>query len=32
MNIRAIKKNNDWDDYLDGFIEQEQKQLYPRLN
>jgi len=32
MNIRAIKKNDDWDDYLDDFIEQEQKQLYPRLN
>jgi len=32
MNIRAIKKNDNWDDYLDDFIEQEQKQLYPKLN
>ena len=32
MNIRAIKKNNDWDDYLADFIKQEQKQLYPELN
>jgi len=32
LNIRAIKKNDDWDDYLDLFIEKEQKQLYPGLN
>lgn len=32
MNIRAIKKNDDWDDYLEKFIEKEQKQLYPELN
>jgi len=32
MNIRAIKKNNDWDDYLGKFIDQEQKQLYPKWN
>lgn len=32
MNIRAVKKNNDWDDYLEQFIEKEQKQLYPELN
>lgn len=32
MNIRAVKKNNDWDNYLNDFIEKEQKQLYPKLN
>lgn len=32
LNIRAIKKNNDWEEYLDLYIEKEQKQLYPGLN
>ncbi len=28
LNIRAIKKNRDWDHYVEYFIDKEQKHLY----
>lgn len=28
LNIRAVKKNNNWDDYLENYIHQEQCDLY----
>lgn len=28
LNIRAIKKNGDWEQYMEHFIDQEQKHLY----
>jgi hypothetical protein len=28
LNIRAVKKNGDWNEYLETFINNEQKQLY----
>ena len=30
LNIRAIKKNHDWDDYIEHFIRNEQQLLYQR--
>lgn len=29
LNIRAVKKNHDWDQYVDHFIQKEQHLLYP---
>ncbi len=29
LDIRAIKKNGDWDDYVEKFIKQELEELYP---
>ena len=28
LNIRAVKKNQDWDQYMDFFIQKEQRKLY----
>lgn len=28
LNIRAIKKNDDWDSYLESFVDKEQENLY----
>ena len=30
LDIRAVKKNGDWKDYIQFFIEQEQKEIYER--
>jgi hypothetical protein len=29
LNIRAVKKNGDWDGYAEYFIEKEIKRSYP---
>ncbi len=28
LNIRAVKKNDDWDSYMENFINKEQQKLY----
>lgn len=30
LNLRAIKKNGDWQQYTQSFIDQEQQQLYQK--
>jgi hypothetical protein len=30
LNIRAVKKNGEWDDYVEKFIKQELEELYPK--
>lgn len=30
LNIRAVKKNGDWDAYMENFIKKEQEKLYKR--
>ncbi|MCP3894993.1 MAG: hypothetical protein GY706_10245 [Bacteroides sp.] len=29
LNIRAVKKNNDWPEYMKHYIDKEQQRLYP---
>lgn len=31
LNIRAIKKNGDWDHYVEHFISHEIEELYPKV-
>jgi len=31
LDIRAIKKNGDWDNYVENFIQKEQHQLYSKI-
>ena len=31
LNIRAVKKNQNWDQYMDHFIENEQRHLYKQV-